>query len=116
MCANSSSSSRSTGRRRALRPLLYVEDDRQERSAALRALLASLGYELYLHRPPLYNPANFAGNATNVFGRIVSLNLLCHPRELPLPVDPAEFALGRVGPPRAVAAVVTAATWPSWAG
>src|SRR5207249_4297202 len=38
---------------RRFRPLLYVEDDRQDRSAELRACIQGLGYELYVHTPPL---------------------------------------------------------------
>jgi FkbM family methyltransferase len=66
----------------ALRPILYVENDRQEKSAELVALLRrELGYELYWDKPLLYNPENIAGNAENVFSRIASLNMLCLPRE-----------------------------------
>ncbi len=40
----------------------------------------SLGYEMYWHFPPLYNPHNYYQNPTNVFGNIVSGNLVCiHP-------------------------------------
>lgn len=63
------------------RPVLYVENDREEKSAGLVRFVASLGYEMYWHRPPLYNPANFAGNPTNVFGRLVSINMVCLPRD-----------------------------------
>lgn len=63
------------------RPYLYFEADRRERNPALIALAFELGYRLWWHAPPLFNPANFAGNPTNVFGRIVSLNLLGVPRE-----------------------------------
>jgi FkbM family methyltransferase len=81
---------------RAFQPILYVEDDRPARRAALRALLASLGYEMYVHAPPLYNPANFASSPENVFGRTVSLNLFCHPAGAPCPIDPAEYGMTRV--------------------
>ena len=61
------------------RPILYVEDDREEKSAALRAWLISHRYRLYRHTPPLYNPENWRGSQVNVFGRTVSINLLCIP-------------------------------------
>lgn len=61
------------------RPILYVEDDREQNSAALRAWLISHGYRLYRHTPPLYNPENWRGSRVNVFGRTVSINLLCIP-------------------------------------
>jgi FkbM family methyltransferase len=61
------------------RPILYIEDDRKQNSAALRAWLISHGYRLYRHTPPLYNPENWRGSQVNVFGRTVSINLLCIP-------------------------------------
>jgi FkbM family methyltransferase len=84
---------------RRFRPLLYVEDDRPDRSADLRACLFELGYELYVHRPALYNPANFAGHRENVFGRVVSVNLLAHHVESPCPVRPEQYALERLPRP-----------------
>jgi hypothetical protein len=59
------------------RPILYVENDRIESSPALIEYLLLLGYKLYWHLPPLYHPANFFGNAVNVFGNAVSSNMLC---------------------------------------
>jgi len=61
------------------RPILYVEDDREQNSTALRAWLISHGYRLYRHTPPIYNPENWRGSQVNVFGRTVSINLLCIP-------------------------------------
>jgi FkbM family methyltransferase len=59
------------------RPILYVENDRLESSPALIEYILSLGYKLYWHLPPLYRAANFFENPTNVFGNIVSSNMLC---------------------------------------
>jgi FkbM family methyltransferase len=59
------------------RPVLYVENDKLEQSPALIEYILSLGYKLYWHLPPLYQPANFYENAVNVFQRIVSSNMLC---------------------------------------
>jgi FkbM family methyltransferase len=61
------------------RPALYVENDRPAKSEALVACLRGLGYDLYWHTPPLYNPDNFHGNRENVFGSIASINLFCIP-------------------------------------
>ena len=58
-------------------PILYVECDRTEKNEALVGHLKQLGYSLFLHAPPLFNPDNFYKNANNVFGNIVSMNLLC---------------------------------------
>lgn len=59
------------------KPALYVENDREEKSAVLIDYLRSLGYDLYWHRPPLFNPDNFDGNRRNVFEGIASINMLC---------------------------------------
>ena len=65
------------------RPLLYVENDRTEHSPRLIALLQELGYDLWWHTPPLFNPRNFASNPDNVFGDIVSINMFGAPKETP---------------------------------
>ncbi len=63
------------------RPLLYVENDRLDRSPQLIALVRSLGYRAWWHLPPLYNPANHARNPANVFRGIASANMFCVPEE-----------------------------------
>ena len=68
------------------RPFLYVENDRQEKSAALITLIDELGYDMYWHLPTLYNPDNFAKNPHNAFPAIVSCNLLCVPKESSLTI------------------------------
>ena len=64
------------------RPLLYVENDRREKSARLISLLQSFGYKLYWHTPPLFNPLNFGGEEENFWPGIVSQNMLCVPVEI----------------------------------
>ena len=63
------------------RPVLYVEDDREEKSESLRARMRCLGYRIYDHTPPLFNADNFARNPQDVFRGIVSANLLGVPEE-----------------------------------
>jgi len=63
------------------RPILYVENDRQEKSAALVAFLRALNYDLYWHLPPLFSPDNWQANQVNDFGGVVSANMLCLPHE-----------------------------------
>ena len=58
-------------------PVLYVENDREEKSESLLTYIHSLGYRTFLHWPPLFNPDNHKGNTENVFENIVSKNLLC---------------------------------------
>lgn len=88
-----------------LSPILYVENDRTDQSAALIRYIDSLGYRLYWHLPPLYNPRNFAGNSVDVFGAVVSRNMLCLPRSdsrqakglAPVEIPPAA---GGASPPK----------------
>ena len=63
------------------RPLLYVENDRRKRSRDLIRQMFDLDYRLYWHLPRLFNPENFLANRENVFEGIVSINMLCVPRE-----------------------------------
>lgn len=73
-----------TGARRQITthwPMLYVEADREHKVPALVGWLAEMGYRLWVHRPPLYNPSNRRGQAENAFQGeggvpIVSVNLL----------------------------------------
>ena len=65
------------------RPILYVENDRVEKSAELEAALKALGYRLYRHNPLLFNPKNYRGNATNIFGDASFINVMCIPKETP---------------------------------
>ena len=58
-------------------PLLYVENDRRENSAALIELLFSPACRIYWHLPRLFNPDNFFGEARNAFGSVLSVNMLC---------------------------------------
>ncbi|MDR2697204.1 MAG: FkbM family methyltransferase [Holophagales bacterium] len=64
-----------------LRPLMYVENDRKEKSPALIQLLLAMDYSLWWHLTPFYREDNFAGNHNNVFGNMVSANMLCVPKE-----------------------------------
>lgn len=74
-----------------LRPVLYVENDRTEHSQRLIALIQSFGYRLWWHLPRMYNPDNFRGDKENLFGNIVSVNMLCLPQETQAVVDMPEI-------------------------
>ena len=60
-----------------LQPVLYVENDRPEKSNTLVRCIDSLGYTMYWHRPLMFNPHNFFGSPENVFGNTASFNMLC---------------------------------------
>ena len=63
------------------RPVIYLENDRITLSKALIECVWSLGYQCWFHLPGLFNPNNFAGKTDNVFGNLVSVNMLCLPNE-----------------------------------
>jgi FkbM family methyltransferase len=63
------------------RPILYVENDRVEKSEELLTLIQQLGYASYWHLAQLFNPNNFAGDPEDIFPGIVSINVLCVPAE-----------------------------------
>lgn len=63
------------------KPILYVENDRPDRSEDLIGLLFEIGYRLWWHTPPLFDPDNYYGNGDNVFGNIRSFNMLCVHRD-----------------------------------
>ncbi len=58
-------------------PILYVENDRRDRSKDLIELIANLGYRMWWHLPPLFNPNNYFGNTENIYKNIVSVNMFC---------------------------------------
>jgi FkbM family methyltransferase len=72
---------------RRTRPYLYVENDRESKEDDLIQTIAGLGYDLYRHKPPLFNRDNYLKNAENIYGNVVSLNLLCVPRTSGLVVE-----------------------------
>jgi FkbM family methyltransferase len=63
------------------RPVLYVENDRSERSRELLELLKSWDYECFSHNPPVYNPDNFNKAPRDPKFEYVSINLLAIPKE-----------------------------------
>jgi FkbM family methyltransferase len=82
------------------RPVLYVENDRRDKSESLIRYLAGLDYLLYWHVTPLYCAENFYGNPVDIYPKTVSVNMLCMAREsnpnvagLQEIVDPTDYPL-----------------------
>jgi FkbM family methyltransferase len=73
------------------RPVLYVENDRVDRSQALLELLGELGYRAFWHLTPLFNPANFNGKTENIYANVVTTNMLCVPKETPFETTGPSF-------------------------
>ena len=65
----------------AHQPTLYVENDRRENAPVLIQWLLDRDYRLYWHRPALFNPDNYFGVEENVFGRLISRNMFCLPKD-----------------------------------
>ena len=65
----------------AMRPILYVENDRPALSRALIEFIWSQGYRLWWHAPALFNPDNYFRQSNNIYGTIVSLNMIGLPKE-----------------------------------
>lgn len=72
------------------KPLLYLENDRADRSQELIEWLWAAGYDLWWHTPPVFNPHNFFGVGQNIYGKVASFNMLGVPREVELKI-PAQF-------------------------
>jgi len=69
------------------KPIIYVENDRQEHSKNLIELLWSLDYIMYWHLPRLFNEDNYFEEKENIFGSIVSVNMLCIHKEFDIKVS-----------------------------
>ena len=63
------------------RPVLYVENDRPEKSGELLGFIRSLNYRIYDHLVPLYKENNWKNNKTNLFENLYAINVLCIPAE-----------------------------------
>jgi FkbM family methyltransferase len=63
------------------RPVIYVENDRSAQQQEVISVVADMGYRLYWHTPALFDAENFNGATENIFGRVVSVNMLCLPNE-----------------------------------
>lgn len=66
----------------SLRPIMYIEDDRDDKSKALHKYLEEvLEYDIEPHEPPLFSPDNYFGNKNNIWSphNFVSKNIICRP-------------------------------------
>jgi FkbM family methyltransferase len=79
------------------RPVIYLENDRIDRSKALIEWLWDSNYNLWWHNPMLFNSKNFTGKRENIYPSIASFNMLAVPREIPadingcMPVDNSDM-------------------------
>ncbi len=72
------------------KPFLYVENDRLEKSEDLMNLVNGLGYRMYWHMPPLFNPENYYADTENIYSNIVSVNMLCIHKDIKFNIEGLE--------------------------
>ena len=68
-------------------PVIYFENDIQDRSPALLQWVMDLGYRVFFHWAPIFSPDNFYGNPENHWSpqKISSLMMLAVPPGKPVP-------------------------------
>ena len=59
------------------KPFLYLENDDINTSKSLIEEIKKMGYIIFWHLPPLFNPNNFLKNTKNIFQNIISYNMFC---------------------------------------
>tara|TARA_B100000242_G_scaffold36131_1_gene21490 strand:+ start:51 stop:875 length:825 start_codon:yes stop_codon:yes gene_type:complete len=59
------------------KPHLYLENDDINISKSLIEEIKNMGYKMFWHLPPLYNPNNFLKNTKNIFPKTISCNMFC---------------------------------------
>jgi hypothetical protein len=69
------------------RPVMYIENDRVEKSKELIELLWAYQYDLYWHITPYFSATNHFGIKSNIYGQTSSFNMLCMPKEKGLKVQ-----------------------------
>lgn len=70
------------------RPILYIENDRKDKSEMLLSFLLSNNYNCYWHVSNLFKPNNFKKNNINVFDKnYICINVLAISKENEIPVE-----------------------------
>lgn len=77
------------------KPFLYLENDDIDISKNLIELIKSMGYRMFWHLPPLFNPNNFMKNNNNIFTNLISCNMFCvhHRTEIELDKNLRKFEI-----------------------
>ena len=69
------------------KPYLYLENGDINTSKTLIEEVKRMGYIMFWHLPPLYNPDNFLSNNKNIFPKIISCNMFCIHSSLKIKLD-----------------------------
>jgi len=64
------------------KPYMFVENDRFDKHKKLVSYIDSLGYDMYWQMAPLYNKENFFNDKENIYGKLLSANMLCIPKSI----------------------------------
>lgn len=67
---------------RRCNPVMYIENDRKEKSQSLIEYLFSLDYKLYWDLPKLFNENNYFGKREDYAPGVVSVNMICLPKTI----------------------------------
>ncbi|HEY8748982.1 MAG TPA: FkbM family methyltransferase [Tepidisphaeraceae bacterium] len=68
-------------------PILYVENNRPEHSEELIRFIRQLGFDLYWHEPPLFNPDNFLKHPKDIFDGERAQNMVCGSQDSGLAIE-----------------------------
>jgi FkbM family methyltransferase len=81
----------------AQRPVMYVKNDRSDKSKDLIEWLWAHGYELWWHAAPLYNGKNFFNESRNLYPNVGTFGMVCVHKDSE--VSPGDFlAPGSIDP------------------
>lgn len=79
------------------KPLLYVENDRKDKSQELIEYVWSIGYDCMFHTPFLFNKDNYLKNPKNLWPDVGSQNMICSPKEAQIIETPITDSTQRPG-------------------
>ena len=61
------------------KPIIYIENEIDQKREALVAWMIDHGYRCFWHRPYLFNADNFHNEKKNIFGALISIMNICIP-------------------------------------
>jgi FkbM family methyltransferase len=61
------------------KPVIYLENNRPQKSPPIIAFLQKHGYRMWWHTGPFFNPNNFSRNDKNIYGAMHNINNICLP-------------------------------------
>lgn len=65
------------------KPVLYVENDREDKHKELLQVIWSFGYKAYWHLTPLFRENNYKGLKDHPLKHVFSQDMLCLPADVP---------------------------------